>query len=348
MKRVKDYLKFNEFESTLGQTLFPQIQELVSASLGKNNALINSMKTFKRYIFIAAGISFIFLLILLILISAYNRNGLNLVHSVFAILTVICFFVTVMLWFSYSKKKRNIEIEIKNNIDVNDLYKIALEAIPAVSLKEVNDDKFLSGSEINEFRNVLVPSTARIFAKNPTVSVYLFDKYEAKMTSYGFEWYTTVGKQRIRNEAWTFYLKIDTRLLQNQNFDFSFFTHEKFFSNSKKAELENKDFNKTFYPRTNDQLKIRMLLTPLAMETMLNRFLDTHESKVSFRNFSIISRHNSIYYSLFTNKNFMKINFNISKLDSALITKSIYSDIVYDIYSLYYLLSFLIIPSYLG
>lgn len=151
-------------------------------------------------------------------------------------------------------------------------------------------------------------------------------------------------------------LKIDTKNLGDKGFAFA-----AAFENSKlikeyndlfksfrlqKVKLESDAFNKTFNAYTNDEVKLRMMYTPLAMENMV-KLHQNSKSVQKISNLVMISDGNAIYFVFTADMGFMEINWEKDYSNPDQLLRAIINDVALDIYNLYILISYAYIPYYL-
>lgn len=151
-------------------------------------------------------------------------------------------------------------------------------------------------------------------------------------------------------------LKIDTKNLGDKGFAFA-----AAFENSKlikeyndlfksfrlqKVKLESDAFNKTFNAYTNDEVKLRMMYTPLAMENMV-KLHQNSKSVQKISNLVMISDGSAIYFVFTADMGFMEINWEKDYSNPDQLLRAIINDVALDIYNLYILISYAYIPYYL-
>lgn len=113
-----------------------------------------------------------------------------------------------------------------------------------------------------------------------------------------------------------------------------------------KVKLESDAFNKTFNAYTNDEVKLRMMYTPLAMENMV-KLHQNSKSVQKISNLVMISDGNAIYFVFTADMGFMEINWEKDYSNPDQLLRAIINDVALDIYNLYILISYAYIPYYL-
>jgi ribosomal protein S4 len=116
-------------------------------------------------------------------------------------------------------------------------------------------------------------------------------------------------------------------------------TFSKYFQN-KKYDLESKEFNQTFKLKYDDEVKIRMAYTPLAMEETVNLYkkmeIKKWEMKKNVRKMSFVFSPSDSQQLIINGK--IKINNIEETIDSYV------DDIINDIYYLYEVIALALIP----
>lgn len=240
------------------------------------------------------------------------------------------------------KTKKAVREKILRSLNINELYKKAFKTLDkgiSYEPKQYKGD-MINYNELQLFKSH-VPLGADLHTASSEVQWKIDDIFDVALINAIWKYET---RDRKGNKETTFHnsslIKIDTRPLKEKSFKFSLFTS----SNHKKIDLENKQFSKVFKVRSDDELKIRQMYTPLSMELSLERYRDNNETKV--KNFEVLSTGDAIYIWFVADLNFMFIDIPTS-LEERVLVKSIYEDFMIDTYTFYYLLSILYIPIYL-
>ncbi|WP_027120387.1 DUF3137 domain-containing protein [Mycoplasmopsis lipofaciens] len=110
------------------------------------------------------------------------------------------------------------------------------------------------------------------------------------------------------------------------------------------TELENKEFNKKFKLYTNNQIKTRMIYTPLSMELMLKHFKQSQYCGV--RNFGMNYDALTVRSWFQPKNNVMEIDFPKIQFSKSSIINYVTNDVIRDTYAVYWVFSFMTIPPY--
>ncbi|QIW62396.1 DUF3137 domain-containing protein [Mycoplasmopsis gallinacea] len=195
------------------------------------------------------------------------------------------------------------------------------------------------------YHNVSIPSDAKIIDITPPRKLLLHNKYMVVTQNVLYRWVEGSGKNQRERNRWNSYIKVDTSILKDRQFNFTLFRGNNPLGN--KVKLENDRFNKIFKLTTNNELKIRQMYTPLAMETSV-AWYDKERKNVKFPEPSIssIASREYVMFSNIGEKGFMNLDFAFS-VKSEKVFKAIVKDIYSDSFSFYYLIAFLHFSLYL-
>lgn len=355
MKIINDYQSYDDYVKKANENFRPKLKKV----LDKHNETLKLMVKKRKiaiYFGIAAGIiGFLdFILYLFLFKQIFLKMGLILILVIAAIaiiLGIICFYKLLSI-------KNTIKIlskQITRDFNATETYKEAIQVLDRGMeyLGSVSDNVSNLKISISEIKNftpdeIIGASTAQIYAIRPTHQLLIDKKYKVCFTNVHWRWKVKTKDEWITQESFTGILKIDTRILAEKAFDFRLLSSPNFFEKFFKKDvikLENNEFNKVFRPQTGDELKIRKMYTPLAMELSLKRYFDT--KGVSVSNVKIESNSKFLYFTYNVDWNFMYLDFPKTVKNPESFLKEIFDDFITDTYSLYYILSLIYITLYL-
>ncbi|SJZ52269.1 DUF3137 domain-containing protein [Mycoplasmopsis verecunda] len=367
MKRVADYLNFSDFKNEADEKLLPIIKDVVQKQFSTNEYSLYQKN--KKIAIIVALCTILPLIITLatLIPGLMNSNGsATLSGIVFLGITVILIIVASVYNGLRLKAAHNISKSILFNINKADLH---LKAINILQPKwkflgseyecdnpRYSYDKSTRKFQRNEYytyRPSVVPSDAYIADISNCQTIVIDDKYPAHFSNahWIYETQTADGRGNRTTQETHFYvtlLKIDARYLESRHRTSFMYFGSKWYNPAgmKSIKLENNDFNRLFKLQSNDEMKMRMLFTPLAMENMSNMW-NRNYSSTNIRNISVSAQNDIIYMSFLSPAGFGLIDVPKFAKDPIRTTNFIYSDILKDIFSLYFLLQLVYIPNYL-
>ncbi|WP_337898289.1 DUF3137 domain-containing protein [Mesomycoplasma ovipneumoniae] len=357
MKIISDYFKFEDYKNKAKEEFLPKLDEIIKKKNSSSLQKIVVLQKESKKLIIIFSISLFLTFIIVLAISLAEAY----IHLIVAIIPgIVGFFSTFHLW----KKKReiwSITNEISRDVLVNfrleDAYKTAFSILDKgmdyLGFNDQPSNKFLiSENEIINFTpaGTKGSSDAWISGVRPLKKLLIDKKFHVSFTNVHWEWEEEIEDQEgkvktVIRDSYTGFLKIDTSILGEKTFNFILLNAGGWPFQGDKVKLENKLFNKVFRPASNDQLKIRKMYTPLAMELSLKRYFDRNGVKLS--DISIQSFQNSIYFTYSCNWNFMYLDFPTSIKNPDHFISRIFNDFLTDTYSLYYLLSLIYATLYL-
>ncbi|WLP85843.1 DUF3137 domain-containing protein [Mycoplasma seminis] len=360
MKHVANYLNYSDFKQKADIEVLPIIKEVVEPQF--QTQLYKDYKKFHTLAASFSGTLALSVVITIIIVFASIDNLPFAAIVAFLIIDAILLLLNLIFWPLTLKKAKELNRNILSQLAKQPIYQKSIQALqPNWEFKNtsyVPDDIIhgyaesgrFSSVEYNTYRPSLIPSDSYIEEADRCKTVIIDGKYPAHFSN--THWIhivtTTDSKGNTYQEKHHYYstlLKIDARFLEDK--------HQTIFSlmalngrGLKAIRLENNNFNKIFNLRMNDEIKARMMFTPLAMENLTL----LHQNNFKFTNISVpgvYANNDVIYISFMSPAGFAKIDLPKAPRNKEKVTNFIYKDILQDIYSLYYLLQLVYIPNYL-
>ncbi|MFV8400970.1 DUF3137 domain-containing protein [Mycoplasma sp. 005V] len=366
MKRVADFLNYTDFKSEADNKVFPTIKKIVDDAF--KLPLYDQYKKNKKLFIIVASITLaLFIITLAIIIpSAFNESVAGLIVGVIIAILNLPVFIFACVFFGKAVSiAKDISKIIKEKTSKADLYKAAIGILqPNWNFEGQNYDTTSAGIKYSfdpqthvftmaEYKNCMptsIPNGSRLVQAKPCQTLIIDEKYPTHFsnTHWIHETTYTDSKGNVHHSETHYYatlLKIDARALDSKHWtSFTFF--ESFAGRMKKIKLENPEFNKIFKLRCNDELKARMMFTPLAMEN-LTKMWNNNYKLTNTKSINLEADDDLIYMSFISPEGFGLIDVPLYATKPEKITKAIYNDILKDIFSLYFLLELVYIPNYL-
>ncbi|AKA49780.1 hypothetical protein VO56_00605 [Mycoplasmopsis gallinacea] len=356
MRIIKDPMSSNEFFAKFKEEMMPFIKENVEKAY-KGPEVAKARKG--RIIGIVAVIAGFFFLILAALGAsfAYNSTAFGRVVLIISLIGLIASIVVAVIFFwIYKKNKDTIKNLILRSLNEDFIYNktfqifgddfnyLTREEIGALNSQGVDTNLEITKQEMY-YHNVSIPSDAKIIDITPPRKLLLHNKYMVVTQNVLYRWIEGSGKNQRERNRWNSYIKVDTSILQDRQFNFTLFRGNN--PLGAKVKLENDRFNKIFKLTTNNELKIRQMYTPLAMETSVSWY-DKERKNVKFPEpaVSSIASREYVMFSNIGEKGFMNLDFAFS-VKSEKVFKAIVKDIYSDSFSFYYLIAFLHFSLYL-
>ncbi|MDW2927386.1 hypothetical protein [Mesomycoplasma ovipneumoniae] len=358
MKIISDYFKFEDYKNKAKEEFLPKLDEIVKKKNSSSLQKIAVLQKDSKKLIIIFSISLFLTFIIILSISLAEVAYITLIFAI--IPGIIAFFSAFYFWM---KKKEiwSITNEISKDVIVNfrpeDAYKTAFSILDKGMdylgfYDQLNNNFLISGNEVRNFTpaGTIGSADAWISEIRPVKQLLIDKKFHVAFTNIHWEWEEEIededGKVKtVIRHSYTGFLKIDTSILGEKAFNFKLLKAGGWPFQRDKVKLENQLFNKVFRPVSNDQLKIRKMYTPIAMELSLKRYFDRNGVKVS--DISIQSFQNAVYFTYSCNWNFMYFNFPRSIKSPDHFINRIFNDFLIDTYSLYYLLSLIYATLYL-
>lgn len=362
MKIVKEYLDFNTFKAKSDTTILPMIEEKINEIFESD-----SIKKLKTYIHsaipltvvtIALSISFIACILSFFQhLDSPNKDWpTKVVLGIAVTLGVVAFIlgaISFHLWSKYIRTKKAIAEKISSDLKSDKIYQKAFFNInPEFDYFEPNNPRFqeeldrnLSGEITEDDILMLQPKGVNSTLIESKVKAHLLisDKYPAQYLY--TRWQVWIDDKKTKFVD-TGLLKVNTTALKDKNFNWSFaFGRSK--SNSKNGfKLENHKLSKKIQVDGENPYRLAEMFTPYAQELIEKRIEDNQNSWV--KTFKLYSNKNkeAIYFTFLSKWSFMDITASFSRNKETL-AKRYYHDLLFDVYTYYYLLCFVYIPLYL-
>ncbi|MGZ9413688.1 hypothetical protein [Mycoplasma sp. 480] len=349
MKTIDNYKTFSEFQHISKETIYPFIKNTIDETFDKTKDLQEKIKKAHLIfsIFIITTLVLLGLSILFVVIWLLQKNvSLTVAALVFFVLGLISSLVASI----FMKKKKNLilmlQLEIQKNLNVPSIYKESIKVLDETYDYKINkeidesNNFSLDKRHIEEVQSDLARSYDKVVLESKTSIKRVLINQKYPVVFLNLKWKCIdYAKKKGDNDRVTYVdngiMQIDTTVLGDKGFAFELF-RSSFFSKKNIEKLENKDFVKTFSPRSNNELKIRQMYTPLAMELSLKRYHD--KNGVQITGLHLLSSGSRIYYTYNCSFGFMELDFPKSS-DKVKILNKVYNDILVDVYSLYYLIS---------
>ncbi|WP_169733405.1 hypothetical protein [Mycoplasma leonicaptivi] len=350
MRTVKEFTNFKKYYSEMSENLRPFIKEKIEESISKQEI---QDYNFSRKMFITFfSLSFVplVLLFLTFLIISKNPTGAIVYFVIMLLLGIGLGITTYVFYRKYSKIRENFRTRLsaflqENGTGIYDqCFKWLDNEIEYLgNIKDTSGHSYSpSMKEIRTFRSAKVPYDAYWYENCYSGLLKLRKKH---LILFSVDTFRNERKDSKGNITYNYFtsglIKIQVNNEITTQFPFELLnTGKRFF---KKVKLENNEFVKTFKPGTDNELAIRQMYTPLSMELSLE-LLKTVNTKIS--NFGICSNGSSIFISFPIDPGFMRFDVPVFKsIEKA--TKELFNDILYDTFSFYYLIAFMLIPTYI-
>ncbi|MFV8417913.1 DUF3137 domain-containing protein [Mycoplasma sp. VS299A] len=366
MKRVADYLNYADFKSEADQKVLPVIQKIVDECF--KTPLYDKYKKSIKLFYIVGLVTLGLLAItlsILIPCAIYNKTAGMVVSAIIGTFTLVSLILTMIYLGKSLSAAKGISSMIRKKASKDEIYKMTINILqPNWNFQGTNYNDPSAGVKysfapdthvftMSEYKNCMpsnIPNGARLVNANPCQTLIIDGKYPAHFsnTHWIYETTYTDSKGNVHHSETHYYatlLKIDARSLDQKHWArFSFF--DSFMGKMKKIKLENPEFNKIFKLKADDELKARVMFTPLAMENLTNMW----KKNLKFTNTSYIklqADNDLIYMGFISPQGFGVIDVPLYSTKPEKVTKAVYNDILKDIFSLYFLLELVYIPNYL-
>ncbi|MFV8472030.1 DUF3137 domain-containing protein [Mycoplasma sp. 1458C] len=358
MKRVADFLNYSDFEATAKSKISPIIQELFESSF-QTEAYTKYKKAIKIFKIIGIiTLAWIILTLGLLIPTAIQKNLAGIiVGGLFVAIVLVLIIISLVFLSNALDYTKDIRKDLKEKLSKsNELYKACIHAAQpsweyyGTEYKSDNtkytfssDDHVFTYSEYANYKPLSIANDARLAKAEKCQTIVIDGKYPTHISN--ARWVSNFAGTSQNIDQYCTVIKIDARNLDQKYWTkFSFF--ESFEGRMKKANLENSTFNKIFKLRTDDELKARLLFTPLAMENLTNMWL-RNKKHISAQYMRLIADNDLIYISFNSPMDFAKVDLPLYCTSLKKVIKYAYKDIISDIYSLYFMLQLVYIPNYL-
>lgn len=376
IQKVRDYTTKETFLENINEKLKPIVDAILDEIWKKDDFKTLRLRKILTLSFTAFFILFLIISVFVITTSSTAALALSIIDIILLISAV----VSGMFWLW---KRRDIKYSIQRALNIHQLYKLAFSLLNA-NIKYINEDidkdiyklmykdiykdmyegidegidenidedsfPSLSQSELS-LHNSLIRRGYDFFKSHGTKKLVLHSKHNVC-----FECATWIKEVVVQDKtistsyAYTTVIKIDTSQIRDP-FDFFMSESSLFdFSNyagMKKIKLENSNFNKEFNMRAYNELKTFQMLTPLAMENMVQRKMDNNG--VDVKDLKILSTGNFLYIGFVTRKEEVfrdRFSFFLT-LKKEVMSQRIVDEISQAVYNIYYPISIMQIPIYI-
>ncbi|WP_406613450.1 hypothetical protein ACJA23_01875 [Mycoplasma corogypsi] len=346
---VKDYISYSEFSENIKSKYYNDY--LKNIDLGALNPLL---KKARMYFFMGIATVFLAIIMFLSLMFAAFSSANTQVMITLAVFTGIFIIVAIVFHaLRVTTKRKIIEIAFSNVNskhyydkffnELNVKYEFFDENLDELKRKTQNNMlNLVNQKDLDTHSPLMAGPEAYLIKQTEPQYLLIENKYPVSLvsTTWKEEIVTRSGRE-VRREVIITYntvLKIDlAKANLNQNYKFSMFT-DSGWSNTKFKKLENNEFNKMIQLHDNNEYLARKIFTPLGMENMVNFLKEKmpYERNVVYGNDREIIINSNC--SRFLTPNF-KYSLNIDKL-----LKSLFLDILQDVYLTYSTLHTIFIP----
>ncbi|TNK83531.1 hypothetical protein C4M96_01580 [Mycoplasmopsis pullorum] len=352
MKRVKDYIPFDQYESSIGSPVFDYIHKNAAESLNNVNKYSQFIKKFQIWFFLADALLIGLTLVFIYCCFKFNYSSFKIPFILFFILSLI---LSLIIYYGLARYKVEAQRYLKARINEFELYSNIFNKIEDVEYLGIEfnlEDTPFTKKFLTLNRSPYIPSGATIFRIWPIHKFLISDEFVAYFVCVTWKWVVHNGKTTqvyYRNSG---YFNIDIEGMdEDKKFAFSMLNqkyNDKFLHGLKPIKLENPDFNKRFNMHSDNEVRARMLATPLFMEIANQRYNDTKGIRFGKQ-----------FISLYATYDYIQINVDLDKNNGIMLLdtkfrgdltkwcRSIYSDLITDSYSIYFLLSLITISSYI-
>ncbi|EIE39348.1 DUF3137 domain-containing protein [Mycoplasmopsis canis] len=348
MRIVKDYKSFSQYKEEIDKIAIPYFKDIVEKAFSSSD--FKKVKLYRALGWSAVASSILFVVLMIVLFMAQvEKGGAYLALLIFLVISII---VGIVFFVLLSKIKSDIFSVVNSSVDEEQFYKKAFNVLDpnfnylGFNHETKNSHLGINKKELSVYRTSM-PAEAFLIDVSKETEWFIDNKYPTFLVNSLWK-HVKVDRKGDTHE--TFYnsslLKINTHALGDKGFAFTLFngTFDNWFSSLKKIQFENKEFNKIFKMHSDNEIKSRMMYTPLSMELSLKRLRDNINSKV--KNFKVYSTGEEIYFSFSTDMGFMFMDIPRS-LNKEKVIRKMYNDFMLDTYTLYYLLSIIYTPLYL-
>ncbi|QCZ36470.1 DUF3137 domain-containing protein [Mycoplasma nasistruthionis] len=368
MKRVSDITTFNEFKTQADEHALPIIEKAVNELFERPEMAEQRKAEKQRILFICLAILGFVLGVLFGFASLSVQNTAGKVAlQIFGAIFLIPGIVFVVLASSKAKLISRLKAQLNSfliaNLQPHNLYK---EIISKINPNwEYFGNRFVPDNNANGFdskdrvftkdeylitKPTPIPNSAHLYQVNEVKSIVLDKKYPVHVGNH--KWEQII--ERTDRQGNVYYekhyfdavtIKVDIRALEEyKRTDFSMF--RKKWIGGKRIEFENDKFNNVFNIEAMDELRIRTYFTVLAQENLLKLYTENLEYTCS-RYISVRAVDDVIYFSFMAPEGFMDIDIpkKFHTVDSTV--KTIYKDILLDIYTVSFMLQLVYVPVYL-
>lgn len=272
----------------------------------------------------------------------YFDTSLIFLAFFFLIIPLIIFLVR----YSILKNSRNLIVTtINSKLDQFRIYHYLFKSLhSSLNLTEIKTSKYYNELIYqNAFQYNLIPDRATPIYNSP-LFYFNHPNYDLEFEINKFRWYTKVNKNQNKPVYEDVGLiTFDLKHPKFTNFNFTWLTNDNHLGLNK-VKLENKLFNKIFMMKTDDEVKARMIATPLTMEELLRH----QEENINSNKFIVQKIGNRITICFLPYEiNALELDFNFNANVSEMV-KQIVNDFARDVYQIYALFALVFIPPFIN
>ena len=256
----------------------------------------------------------------------------------FRILLIFLGFILLFIpWIVLYLKLEKIKKVFTDTLPMHEVYKAGFEKLKEVEFVKARHATSTRDLYLN--RTAGIPSDARIDRSSVVVHMNINDKYVAVAQMGRATWRRQTGKNSYQTyHKNTGYIKIHAKGVMPK---FNFTLNHRNKMGGKAHNLESTIFNKSFQFKSNDQIKARMIYTPLSMEETV-KYKETN--RLRYWKLYKESENITIIFQPATWQG-LEINLRTGDLGSLeKIKDRIYNDISNDISNLYNIMFVVLIP----
>ncbi|CAM9122106.1 DUF3137 domain-containing protein [Mycoplasma marinum] len=333
MKKVEPILTREEYKRKIEEPLRKEITDAVTSC---QDVVNKKLKSVAQTWYKVTKIALIVIGTIMIIIGMFTGGGAALIAL--AGLGLIAIIVGIIMFYYSSVKYKGVDEIYRESMDLEKIYKTAIGGLP--DFEYVSNENVISKNLIRH--TYKIPNDAVIKNASNHFKVTFKSKYLITFQSGLFHWvrYSTDSKgNRTRQDYYRDSGFASVHFDKSES-DHEFTMHRKnWFSNTQidKIELENRDFMKKTKFKSNNEIKARMMFTPLAMEEVLKL---QKNMKLSF---DLVKKGNVANFSYGSVKNQFIIDAKAAKTIDETVNRY-FNDIIEDFYYLYEILGSVTIP----
>lgn len=271
--------------------------------------------------------------------SVYNsipQSDKKYLTRKFRTIMILLGFILIIPWIILYFKTTELKNKFTSSLNQEFIYKVGFEKVPHLEFTGITYSSKTKDLYFN--RTAGIPMDATISQATPFIVFKVHGKYDGYIRMGEATWVRSNGKSSTRFYKNTGYLVLDAPGVM-PSFNYSLDHKNRF--GGKRHNLESTQFNKTFEFESNDQVKARMIYTPLSMEETIK-----YKSTNNLRYWKVFK--NGEQFKIIFQPNDWKdliINIRNSDLETLeTIKNAIYRDISKDIVNIYNIIFVVLIP----